>query len=66
MRIFVNGEEREAGAGGSLSQLLLELSVPKERIAVELNRTVVRKREWDSTEVKEGDSIEIVHFVGGG
>lgn len=66
MKIFVNGEERETATGVSLSELVGSLSLAGERIAVELNRNVVRRRDWDETPVNDGDRIEIVHFVGGG
>lgn len=66
MKIFLNGEESEVENGVSLSRLLELLSLPEQRIAIELNKTVVRKRDWVVTEVREGDKVEIVHFVGGG
>lgn len=66
MKVFVNGEVRELEAGLKLSGLLSELSLAEERIAVELNESVVRRRDWEATEIIEGDKVEIVHFVGGG
>lgn len=66
MNIFVNGEERQVAAGLSLADLVDSLSVAGERIAVELNEKVVRRREWGNESVNDGDRIEIVHFVGGG
>lgn len=66
MKILLNGEEREVADEITLPQLLESLSLAKERIAIELNTVVVRKRDWDSTLVKEGDRVEVVHFVGGG
>jgi sulfur carrier protein len=40
--------------------------LPTERVAVELNKEVVRRKNWEITDIKDADKIEIVHFVGGG
>ena len=66
MWLLLNGERREVGAGVSLAQLIEKLNLAPERIAIELNQSVVRRAEWPTTELKESDRIEIVHFVGGG
>lgn len=65
MKVFVNGELREVEIS-TLAELITELDLPVARIAIELNREVVRRSEWDSTILKDEDRIEIVHFVGGG
>ena len=66
MNIQINGELREVTGGISLEQLLYQLELPVQRIAVELNRKVIRRAEWTNTVLEEGDRLEIVHFVGGG
>jgi thiamine biosynthesis protein ThiS len=66
MRVYVNGESRELSGSPSLSELITELELPATRIAVELNREVVRRGDWSGTMLHEDDRIEIVHFVGGG
>jgi len=66
MRIEVNGETKEVPSGLVLDSLLDHLSLPRQRIAVELNREVVRKADWPATLIKDDDRIELVHFVGGG
>lgn len=66
VRVIVNGEEREIAEGLTLNRLLEELELAPERIAVELNRKVIRRADWPQTVLREGDRIEIVHFVGGG
>ena len=66
MRLYVNGESREVGGARSLAELIEQLELPVARIAVELNREVVRRSEWSGTMLHEDDRIEIVHFVGGG
>jgi thiamine biosynthesis protein ThiS len=66
LRVYVNGEPRELSAPLSLAELITQLDLPAARIAVELNRVVVRRNEWSTTVVQDNDRIEIVHFVGGG
>jgi sulfur carrier protein len=66
MKITLNGEVRELESEVSLDRLLELLSLPQQRVAVELNREVVRKKDWPSVIVKEADRLEVVHFVGGG
>ena len=67
MRIQINGEQREFPQSSlSLDALLEALSLPAQRIAVELNKTIVPRSQWEKTIVREDDQIEIVHFVGGG
>jgi len=66
MKVFVNGESRELSGTPSLADLITQLDLPATRIAVELNREVVRRNEWSGTMLHEDDRVEIVHFVGGG
>jgi thiamine biosynthesis protein ThiS len=66
MKVFINGDSRDLSGTPSLAELITQLDLPVARIAVELNREVVRRADWSSTILKEGDRIEIVHFVGGG
>ncbi len=66
MKVRINGEERKLDKSTTLLELLLSLELATERIAVELNKEVVSKKDWEKTEIKDGDVIEIVHFVGGG
>ena len=66
MRVYVNGESRELSTPISLAELINQLDLPAARIAVELNRAVVRRNEWNTTNLGDEDRIEIVHFVGGG
>jgi thiamine biosynthesis protein ThiS len=65
MNVYVNGEQREFSST-SLAELITQLELPVARIAIELNREVVRRSEWGTTMLKDEDKIEIVHFVGGG
>ena len=66
MLVQVNGEEKTLVEGTHLSELIAQLDLPVQRIAVELNRMVVRRLDWDKTVLQSGDRIEVVHFVGGG
>ena len=66
MKISINGEIREVFDQINLSQLLENLSLPATRIAVELNKQVVRRKDWETIKIGEADKIEIIHFVGGG
>ncbi len=65
MKIRLNGTEREVLAA-SISDMITELRLPTERIAVERNKLIVKKADWAATGLADGDQIEIVHFVGGG
>lgn len=66
LNLRINGEEREVGNNLSLKELVTQLNLTPERIAIELNQHVVRRADWPSTVLKENDQVEIVHFVGGG
>jgi thiamine biosynthesis protein ThiS len=66
LTIVVNGKHTEVEEGSGISDLINSLGLNKERVAVELNRRIVRRADWDSTAISEGDKVEIVHFVGGG
>ncbi len=66
MRVILNGEEREIPEGLTLAGLIEHLGLSPERVAIERNREVVPRAEWAAVEIREGDRLEIVHFVGGG
>ncbi|MGA8619930.1 MAG: sulfur carrier protein ThiS [Candidatus Sulfotelmatobacter sp.] len=71
MKIHINGEERVFAdpalpAGFTLAALIESLAMKSDRVAVELNREIVRRDRWPHTLLNEGDCLEIVHFVGGG
>jgi thiamine biosynthesis protein ThiS len=66
MKVFINGELKEIPGQFSLAELLGHFSLPNERIAVELNHQVVRKKDWENIRISDADRVEIVHFVGGG
>ena len=66
MKLIINGEEREFGALTALSDLIGQLGLKPDRVAVELNRDLISRDHWTKTPLSEGDRLEIVHFVGGG
>jgi len=66
MHLFVNGEEKSFPESASLAQLIEQLGMKGDRVAVELNREIVPRSQWADTQLCDGDRLEIVHFVGGG
>ncbi len=66
IRVLINGEQRELVPDQSVAGLLRSLDVPFDRVAIELNKAIIRKRDWENTTVAAGSQIEIVEFVGGG
>ena len=66
MRIVLNGDPYEVAGPLSLSALLDHLNVDPRRVAVEHNLNVVKRANYDSTQIQDGDQIEIVNFVCGG
>ena len=62
----VNGEPRTLAAGDTVADLVAGLGLGPRRIAVELNRAVLPRAEYDATRLAEGDTVEVIHFVGGG
>lgn len=66
MQVIVNGESREIAAEATVSSLLKSLQLEPERVAVELDRRIVKRAQWDKTLLRDGAQLEIVQFVGGG
>jgi len=66
MKLQINGEPRDFNPPLTLAGLVEELGMKADRVAVELNRSIVARDQWVKTSLAEGDRLEIVHFVGGG
>jgi sulfur carrier protein len=71
MNLHINGEphafaDSAPGALFTLATLIESLAMKSDRVAVELNRDIVPRDRWSQTPLKDGDRLEIVHFVGGG
>ncbi len=65
MKIFLNGEKREVSDGITVTGLLELLSIQHQRVAVELNESIVKKDRYQETVIQDGDSLEVVAFMGG-
>jgi thiamine biosynthesis protein ThiS len=66
MKLQINGEGRDFNPPLTLSSLVDQLGMKTDRVAIELNRSIVGRDQWPKTNLAEGDRLEIVHFVGGG
>ena len=66
LTLTLNGETRRFAGARTLSELLAELDLDPRAVVVELNRRIVRRPELAETKLANGDSVELVHFVGGG
>lgn len=65
-QIQLNGEAYTVDGNPRLNAFIAKLKLRKGRVAIEINRAVIPKAEWDNTTLKPGDCVEIVNFVGGG
>jgi thiamine biosynthesis protein ThiS len=66
MILQLNGEQREVPDGLSLTGLVEWLELPADRVAIERNLQVVKRSNWNDTQLENGDRLEIVRMVGGG
>ncbi len=64
--VTINGDAREIPAGRSVRALLDTLGLHPRLVVVEHNREILDRERYDATEVRAGDMLELVHFVGGG
>ena len=66
IEVSVNGQSRVVSDGSSVTDLLRDLELDRNRVAVERNREIVPRSEHSACSLAAGDAIEIVTFVGGG
>jgi len=66
MQILVNGERRDAAVGTTVADLLRELEIRPDRVAVEVNLEILDRQAFAHRGLREGDRIEIISFMGGG
>lgn len=66
LEIQLNGESVKVPGGATVADLVRQLELAEDRVAVELNRRIVRRSEWASERLEPGASVEIVQIVGGG
>ena len=65
-KIQLNGSPYEINTDSNLSELLNKLKIQKNKIAIELNGTIIEKKKYQKVILNKGDKVEIVHFIGGG
>jgi thiamine biosynthesis protein ThiS len=66
MNLQINGQPREFPGAVTVAALVTHLGMKADRVAVELNLEILPRGSWETTQLKDGDRLEIVHFVGGG
>jgi thiamine biosynthesis protein ThiS len=66
VEILLNGETSKLKHGTTVDQLVRDLGLVTDRVAVEYNLHILKKKHWAETALEQGDRVEIVHFVGGG
>ena len=66
IKITVNGKQMLIIPKFSLQSLIIKLKMPLNKIAIELNKKIIDKNRISKIQLKKGDKIEIVHFIGGG
>ena len=66
IKIRLNGKEQEVNGGMTVSDLLLKWKIRPELVTVEVNENILQKLEYDGTEIKQGDNVEFVFYMGGG
>lgn len=64
--VMINGESRELPEGLNVGNMLSHLGIAANRVAIERNRGILPRAQWNQTPVEASDSYEIVQFVGGG
>ena len=65
-KIQLNGDPFEINNGTNLNQLLNKLKIQKNKVAIEVNGSIVEKNKYPKVILNKGDKVEIVHFIGGG
>lgn len=66
MHIFLNGDTRTLDEGATVADLITQLNLADQRLAVEINEELVPRSTFSSCRLKTDDKIEIVHAIGGG
>jgi thiamine biosynthesis protein ThiS len=66
LQVMVNDEPRRLPIGATVADLVATLGLGPRRVAVEVNREIVARATYAATELRDGDTVEIIHFVGGG
>ena len=65
-KIQLNGDSYEINNGSNLNELLNKLKIQKNKVAIELNGSIIEKKRYSNLILNKDDKVEIVHFIGGG
>jgi thiamine biosynthesis protein ThiS len=66
IKIKINGKIKILDENSNLSELLKQLKIPLNKVAIELNEEIIDKKKINKIKLNKNDKIEIVHFIGGG
>ena len=66
IKIKINGKIKSITQDSKLSEVLKNLKIPLNKVAIELNKEIIDKKKINKFKLKNNDEIEIVHFIGGG
>ena len=66
IKIKINGKIKTITQDSNLSEVLKNLKIPLNKVAIELNEEIIDKKKINKLKLKKNDKIEIVHFIGGG
>ncbi|MFV0390017.1 MAG: sulfur carrier protein ThiS [Pyrinomonadaceae bacterium] len=66
IEIVLNGETKTFDNPLPVADVLSLLDLSSNFVAIEINKNVLRRLDWSTTYLKDGDKIEVIHFVGGG
>ncbi len=66
MRVTINGQPTEFASPANVAEMLIKLALPTRQVAVEVNKRLIRRADHESTQLRDGDVIEVVTLVGGG
>ncbi|MDX2120309.1 MAG: sulfur carrier protein ThiS [Gemmatimonadota bacterium] len=66
VRLLVNGDPRSVPAPATVAELLAHLGLDARMVVVEVNREIIRRPRHQEVTLRDGDTVELVHFVGGG
>ena len=66
IKISLNGKVKQIAENSKLQNLINDLKIPIQKVAIELNQEILDKKKLNKIKLKKNDKIEIVHFIGGG
>ena len=66
IKIKINGKIKTVIENSKLSEMLKQLKIPLNKVAIELNEEIIDKKKINKLKLRKNDKIEIVHFIGGG